>query len=124
MSAQLEALTKALRDLPYIDMMKVADVVRTALGKKATRIPELHEMADALAAVRPLMTSIASEVAQEEEVFALAIRRKRQIIVEPQPHGWRVSIPGTHASCVSTDLRHALNTVLDQFVMLKAMECE
>lgn len=121
MSAQLDTLTKSLRDLPYTDMLKVADVIRTALGTKS---PSLHEMADALATVRPALVDEPKERQQEEEVFTMGIRRKRQIIIQPKPNGWEVSLPGTSAACVSKDLRHALNTLLDQYATLVAMEAE
>ena len=130
MSAQLDALSKALRDLPYADMLKVAEAVQDhlAAGMLAMKyddkqpLPVPHALADSLAAVRERLGDTTAEAAQEEKLFRKEFRRKRSITIQPGPKGWVVAIPGTNAAVMGKELRHTVGVLLDQYAVMIAMD--
>lgn len=118
MSIQYENLAKALRDLPYADMMAIADAICMAQGGIIT-LDKTALIAKALAGIRPRETD-----GPDEDELALRdmLRRKRSVTISPQPNGWIVEIPGIAGSqAQSPSLRVALQAMLDQAITAKIM---
>lgn len=123
MSTQLDNLLKAFRDLPYQDMMKVADVVAAQLGDK--RADNQYRVAEALASLRPLMVS-PTEKSEEEKVLREALgRRKRSVLITPLEKGWRVELANDVVSggsqTQSPELRVAFGQMIDQIITAHLM---
>ncbi len=125
MTPQLDKLLKAVRDLPYQDMMKVADVVHTRL----TRPGEIDQ--HAIAAALNDICAMEGPVTQseEEKVLREALgTRKRSILIFRAGNRWRTELASVETALGASqtqapELRMALNQMLDQlaagYVMLK-----
>lgn len=118
MSVQYENLVKALRDLPYADMMAVADSICMAQGKIIT-LDSTALVANALASLK-LKESDGPD--EDERNLRELIRRKRSVSISPVQNGWIVEIPGIAGSqAQSPSLRVALQHMLDQAITAKIM---
>jgi hypothetical protein len=118
MSAQYDNLVKAFRDLPYADMMNVADAVCAAGGGIIT-LEKTAQIAHALAHLKHEMPEGPDE---DERNLRELIRRKRSVSISPVQNGWIVEIPGIAGSqAQSPSLRVALQHMLDQAITAKIM---
>lgn len=130
MTPQLDKFLKALRDLPYQDMMKVADIVATQLMREApdALAPDARIMAAALSDGPGQLGGVVSTT-EEEKVLREALgNRKRSILIYRMGSGWRAELASVETALgvsqtQAPELRMALNQMLDQlaagYVMLK-----
>lgn len=120
MSTHLDGLTKALRNLPYADMVKVAQ----ALSEELKGIHSAHHLADALVNLRPKLLADMQDLDNDEAVFRERFRRKVVMVIQPiKGSGWEVDIPAQRGALArATTLREALNASLDQTLVVVALE--
>jgi hypothetical protein len=118
MTPQLQSLLKALRDLPYTDMMDVADAMSTELKG----IHSGQHIAGAIAKLPIALDGPVTKTPEEEYFRKMGLSRKRSLTITPLHKGWIVEIngvPGAHAQ--HSELRMAIQQLLDQAVTAHVM---
>lgn len=123
MSTRIEHLMKALRDLPYEDMVKVATVLSKALGD--SRHEQVFKCADALSGLRAEFVDAAKEADIEERSLRDMVGTRRRgftIKVNKLPKGWTAYIEEFGGSAAqSPEARVAITHALDQAVTAHLM---
>lgn len=115
---------KLLRNMPYTDMMLIAAELDTRIPENATQ----RDIADALAALATAPLPDRSDISKaEQEALRKVFGRDRAIkvrkLVNNGKHGWHVEVTGPHgASVVNTDLKTALDQLLDTVAAAAALK--
>ena len=117
MSTRIEHLLKALRDLPYEDMVKLA----AALSEELKGVHSAHFLADALLGLRSKFVDIPAEESREEKALREMVGTRRRgftLKVGRQPKGWTAYIEEFSAQSVAQDpeARIAIARSLDQAI--------
>lgn len=124
----LELLQKALRSLPYKDMVKLSEKLHEDLKKhslghhtfKQVLCP--GDIADALLRSIEITVKPSEESQEEGQILSKLFVQKRQIIVKAYNTGFVVDIPTLRGSTVTTrGLRGGLQQCLDQIVTIKIL---
>lgn len=113
----LNQLLKAIKELPYADMMLVAQALHDQLDVEADII------ANALAKLDIGKVDYQNMAAREEEILKEIFRRKAAMLISRHGGGWQLdarAIPGGHV--VTTELRQAFPMMLDQIVTLHGLK--
>lgn len=123
MSTRIEHLMKALRDLPYEDMVKVAGALGRGLGD--ARSENTFKIADALSGLRAELTDTAKEADIEEKSLREMVGTRRRgftMRVNKLPKGWSAFIEEFGGSAAqSPEARVAIQHALDQAVTAHIM---
>lgn len=118
----LQTVVKQLRELPYADMLMLADVLSAQLHTKDIGVLNGRTVADSLSEVANSKIEIeTSELSkQEERILQSIFRVKRQIIPQRQKGGWTLCVPtlGGGAQVAGQELRPLWNQMLDQIITL------
>ncbi len=123
MSAQIEHLLKALRDLPYEDMVMVGQ----ALSNKLKGIHSAHYLADALSGLRAEFSDLEATASREDRVLRALIGSRARgfdLKVRKLPKGWSVISnelrgSGTQNPDVRVAIAHALDQAITAHIMMK-----
>jgi hypothetical protein len=115
---------KQLRNMPYTDMVLIA----SELGKHIQVKGSTRDIADGLAALAATPLPDRSDISKaEQEALRKVFGRDRTIKVRKLnnngKHGWHVEVTGPHgASVVNTDLKTALDQLLDTVAAAAALK--
>lgn len=115
-------LIKQIRALSYGDMMTVTGELRDRIDELTKHRIEANVLAEILTRLNEGKVSASDETVEEEKVLREIFRVKRALSIQRNGAGWTVEInnvPGSQA--VSTELRHALNMMLDQSITLHVL---
>lgn len=114
MSAHLEYLTKQMRNLPFSDMVKLAENMRLEIEKRKGDDLDAYVVAHALLNACDGPQTLSDMTENEERVFARVFSRKRQITVQRDGSTWKLDFPTMRgAQCLGTELRATLGQLLD-----------
>lgn len=124
---QLDALIKQLRQLPYADMMELAEVVREQLVKRhadaGISVIGQRSIADVLSAIQIGSVPQSEVTTAEQRILREIFTRKRQVTINKQGAGYAMEIltvPGSQV--LGTDLRVIFPQMLDQITTLSALK--
>src|SRR5262249_30263835 len=119
----LQDVSRAIRALPYADMVQLAAEVARNLRPNPHETADATDVADALIMAATETQIEPSELTkQENRILAQIFSRKRQIVVEKQKAGWLLAVPTLNASVMGTDLRTLLPMLIDQITTLHVMK--
>ena len=119
MSTRIEHLMKALRDLPYEDMVEVATVLSRKLGD--SRHSEVYRYADALSGLRAEFVNTTQIDEQEEKALREMVGSRRsgfELKIRKLPKGWTAGCDSFRASyATAPTARDAITQYLDQAIV-------
>lgn len=124
MSAHLQNLTKQIRNLPYSDMVQVAQNLCAELQRRNDENIDAFLVANALIAAVSGPVTVSDITASEEKIFRKMFNRKRTITVSHDGY-WRIDL-GTiaGASAQGTELRATLAQMLDAAITVHILTKE
>lgn len=114
MSVHLEYLMKQMRNLPFTDMVRIAENLRLEIEKRKGDDLDAYVIAHALLNACDGPQKLSDMTQNEERVFVRAFNRKKQITILRDGGKWRVELPSMKgAHCLGTELRATLGQLLD-----------
>lgn len=114
MSAHLQHLTKAIRLLPFSDMVRLAEDLRLEIEKRKDDDLDAYVVAHALINACATEIELSDITANEERVFKDIFSRKRQVTVQRDGSHWKVELPSMNGTqVVGTELRATIGQMLD-----------
>ncbi len=118
MSSHLQALTKQIRNLPFVEMMEIAKNLCTELEKRGEEDVDALLVAQALIAAVSGPVKISDLTANEERLFRKMFSRKRALTVA-YDGCWKVNLSNVSgANAQGTELRATLAQMLDSAIMI------
>lgn len=115
-------LIRQIRALPYSDMMQVTSEVRDRLFDLTQQRIEANVLAEILSRLQEGQVPLSDATKEEEKVLKEIFRVKRSMSIQKHHNGWSMeiaSVPGSQV--VHTELRTALNMMLDQMITLHVL---
>ena len=115
-------LIRQIRALPYSDMMQVTNEVRDRLFDLTQQRIEANVLAEILSRLQEGQVPLSDATKEEEKVLREIFRVKRSMTIQKHHTGWSMeinSVPGSQV--VHTELRTALNMMLDQMITLHVL---
>lgn len=113
-SVHLQYLTKHIRNLPFSDMVRLAEDLRVEIQKRKQDDLDAYIVAHALINACSTESELSELTQNEERVFKSVFARKRQITVVRDGSHWKVELPSmTGTQVIGTELRATIGQMLD-----------
>lgn len=116
------SVIRAIRALPFSDMMLVAQELRDRIGDLTHQKIEAVTLAEILVRLQTDQQPLSQQTQQEEKILCEIFNRKRSINIAQRGNGWTIDIPTLAGSQVlGTELRPMFPMMLDQIITMHVL---
>lgn len=116
------SVIRAIRSLPYQDMMLVANELRDRIGELTHNKIEAVTLAEILVRLQTDQQPLSEQTREEEKILVEIFNRKRSVNISQRGTGWVIEIPTLDGSQVlGTELRPMFPMMLDQIITMHVL---